>query len=99
MNELNEQLRRERDEISAAHEKLKEEQARWKEEREGKETVEDGRWRTETCLSPILSTENKVSAMGKNGAEKEHGETSLMVKVMICKRCFGEGTGSGGCES
>jgi uncharacterized protein YhaN len=98
MGEQNEQLRKERDEISAAYEKLKGEQAKWKEERKGREMVEDGRWRTETCLSPVLSTENNVSVAGKDGTERERGGTNLMVKVMICKRCFGEGTGNGDCD-
>jgi hypothetical protein len=95
MGEQNEQLRKERDELSVAHEKLKEEQARWKEERKGRDAMEDGRWRMETCLSPVLEGSG---ALGRND-EKDRGTSggpNLMVKVMICKRCFG--TGTGGCD-
>jgi hypothetical protein len=38
---------------------------------------ETGRWRTEMCVSPLL---------GKGVRE---GEKGVVVKVMICNRCFG----------
>jgi hypothetical protein len=87
MGEQNETLRRDHAELCAAHEKLKEEQSRW---REGKEALENDNaqlWRTETCLSPVL---------GENA--KDLIEKGLMVKVMICKRCFGNRANAAHCD-
>jgi len=83
MGEQNETLRRDHAELCAAHEKLKEEQTRWREGNEGLGYEDAQLWRTETCLSPLL---------GKNA--KELIDKGLMVKVMICKRCFGNGAGA-----
>jgi hypothetical protein len=99
MAKRNQDLTRELETLLAAHEKLKAEQEQWKAEQsakakeaaEAKEAAKE-RFRSgeeelhskaEECLSQMLDA-------GGGGEEEDGGKFGgFMVKVVVCKRCFG----------
>jgi hypothetical protein len=88
----NEELKREHEALCAAHEKLKAERELWTAEKsrqvkegEGSESIngeEELHWRAEACLSQMLGV-----GAGSDGDGGKFG--GLVVKVVVCKRCFG----------
>jgi hypothetical protein len=104
MAKRNQELTRELEALVAAHEELKAEQEQWRAEqsarakeaaeareaaraKEGFKSGEEGlHSKAEACLSQMLGA-------GGGGEEEDGGKFGeFMVKVVVCKRCFGPQT-------
>lgn len=104
MAKRNQELTRELEALVAAHEELKAEQEQWRAEqsarakeaaeareaaraKEGFKSREEGlHSKAEACLSQMLGA-------GGGGEEEDGGKFGeFMVKVVVCKRCFGPQT-------
>jgi hypothetical protein len=91
MARRNEELTREHEALCAAHEKLKAEQEQWRAETSaraaGAARFESGeeelQWRAEACLNQMLG------AGGGREGEEGGAFAGLVVKIEVCKRCFG----------
>jgi hypothetical protein len=100
MAKRNAELTQQHEALCAAHEKLKAEQEQWKAEQAAKSTetppkFESGddelHWRAEACLSQMLGVGDGVAGGGGGeGGQEGNGKLGgLVVKVVVCKRCFG----------